>query len=254
MYDVVVAKPLKNRGILSINPQFERTGETDVFYVRDNLRSLKKVVKYAAGRKIMPDCELRRMKLTSKCVKRYTAVTMPTSLAILEKAVRAVAAKRGLSFPLAEIYVSAPSDAAARIIEKIRGCARLFTVVSPLAAKSALYDELYFKYGTVVRHIPSFCYNEKDDVMIVKGENNAAVPNFTGYPVLNLVRGGSGTNEYNIGSFRVYDGQADSLIRLCGGEPTAELYSFLRIVPKEDASVEINNGENGVFLLDTSLF
>lgn len=48
--------------------------------------------------------------------------------------------------------------------------------------------------------------------------------------------------------------QADSFIELWGGAPTASLYSFLRIVPENDASIEINNGENGVFLLDTSLF
>lgn len=252
MYDAVIIKPLKKRGLFSINPQFERTEAADVFYVRDNVRSLKKVVKYAGGRKIMPDSEMAKGRFTSQYVKKYAAVTLPTSLAIIEKAVRAVAAKSGLKFPLSEIYVSAQSDPAARIIEKIRGCARLFTVVSTSPAKSVLYDELYFKYGTVVRHIPSFCYNEKDDVMIIKGENDAAV-NFTSYPVLSLVRG-SGANVYNIGDFRIYDGQADSFAALWGGVPTAALYSFLRIVPANDASIEINNGENGVFLLDTSLF
>ena len=65
---------------------------------------------------------------------------------------------------------------------------------------------------------------------------------------------GSGANVYNRGDFRVYDGQADSFAALWGGVPTASLYSFLRIIPSNDASIEINNGENGVFLLDTSLF
>ena len=55
MYDAVIIKPLKKRGLFSVNPQFERTEAADVFYVRDNVRSLKKVVKYAGGRKIMPD-------------------------------------------------------------------------------------------------------------------------------------------------------------------------------------------------------
>ena len=252
MYDAVIVKPLKKRGLFSVNPQFERTGAADVFYVRDNVRSLKKVVKYAGGRKIMPDSEMAKMKLTKQYVKKYSAVTLPTSLAIIEKAVRSIAAKSRLKFPLSEIYVLAQSDTAARIIDKIRGCARLFTVVSPLPAKSVLYDELYFKYGTVVRHIPSLNYNEKDDVMIIKGENDASV-NFTSYPVLSLVRG-SGANVYNIENFCIYDGQADSFIELWGGAPTASLYSFLRIVPENDASIEINNGENGVFLLDTSLF
>ena len=76
MYDAVIIKPLKKRGLFSVNPQFERTEAADVFYVRDNVRSLKKVVKYAGGRKIMPDSEMAKGRFTSQYVKKYAAVTL----------------------------------------------------------------------------------------------------------------------------------------------------------------------------------
>ena len=75
---------------------------------------------------------------------------------------------------------------ASRIIFAIKDKARLFTVVSTFDTLGKMYDELYFKYGTVIRHIPFFNNPDWENSLAIKSENSDDVREWIKCPVISF--------------------------------------------------------------------
>ncbi len=253
MSNIVLLKPNLSRFSMAL--RHEANSDIDIFYVRDSYRQLKKAVNGSPGKRIVPDIKMDKMKNTGKYLKKYSAVNIRSSLPILERIVKIVSEENKLRFPLSEICLSADPETAVSMISAIKNTSKLFTVITNEEGKERLYDELYFKTGVIIRQIPGFIFNEKEDTMVIHADPSLKIPAAINRPVISLVRKNENDRAfYNAGSFFVNDGQADIFKNAWGGIPSLDMYTFLGILPKKDAVINISKKTDSIFLLDRSLF
>lgn len=155
-------------------------------YVRDNMRSIKNLLQIKEDKTVLVKENTFVKEKTVKYIKEYKGDITNQALCIIEKIVESAVNKYHLSFPLKEIFVMAEPSLASRIIFGIKDRARLFTVVSPFDTLGKMYDELYFKYGTVIRHIPFFNNPDWENSLAVKLENTDEKRDWIKCPVISF--------------------------------------------------------------------
>lgn len=155
-------------------------------FVKDNIRSIKRLLQIKESKTVLVREDTFIKEKTSKYIKEYKGDITNHALCIIDKIVEETAKMHGLSFPLKEVFVMAEPDFASKIIFKIKDKARLFTVVSVFDTLGKMYDELYFKYGTVIRHIPFFNNPDWENSLAVKLENTDEVRGWIKCPVISF--------------------------------------------------------------------
>ncbi len=160
--------------------------DVHTIFVRDNVRSIKKLLQIKESQTVLVKENTFTKEKTSKYIKEYKGDITNQALCIIDKIVERTAKMHGLSFPLKEVFVMAEPSLASRIIFEIKDRARLFTVVSPFDTLGKTYDELYFKYGTVIRHIPFFNNPDWENSLAVKLENTDEVREWIKCPVISF--------------------------------------------------------------------
>lgn len=247
MKNFLVAKNADS-GIFAPSVRIEDAGDVKIAYVKDNLRSARKLYDIANGRTVLLEEGCLR-----KCgaYKKSTISSREITLPVLDKIVSAVAKKYFTAFPIEEIYVMADPICAAQIIAAIRTLARLFTVVSPLETVGKMYDELYFKHGCVIRHIPSFNNADWENAVVIKCDGEDSIARWIRSPVISLDKCSSVTDKtFLAGSIHITDERTKKIEKLLGIKSGAPLYAALEIVPCENAEIYIGEKCSEIFTLD----
>ncbi len=187
-------------------------------------------------------------------IKKYSPRTEEELLPVLDKIVYAAAEKYSVKIPTEEIIIYADPIHAAAVILKLKNAARLFSVVSREENVGNMYDELYFKYGTVVRHIPYIteCGNDSIVVKCNDEELGGVFPNAVyvtlGAEPVPSARGICAATAV------LSDKRTEEAQRLLGIQGSAALYRLLGIKPDESTTADVNSRGGEIFLLDTARF
>ena len=178
--DIVVAT--KSAGLRKELP----TDGIQTVFVKDNMRSIKKLLQISESKTVFVKENTFIKEKTSKHIKEYKGDITNQTLCIIDKILESTIKEYHLSLPLKEVFVMAEPSLASRIICAIKDKARLFTVVSPFDTLGKMYDELYFKYGTVIRHIPFFTNSDWENSLAVKFEYTDEVRDWIKCPVISF--------------------------------------------------------------------
>lgn len=178
--DIVVAtKNTKHRKEM-------QSEDIQMVFARDNVRSIKKLLQIKESKTVLVKENTFVKEKTSKYIKEYKGDITNQALCIIDKILASTVNAHHLSFPLKEIFVMAEPMLASRIIFNIKDRARLFTVISPFDTLGKMFDELYFKYGTVIRHIPFFNNPDWGNSVAVKLENTDEKKEWIRCPVISF--------------------------------------------------------------------
>lgn len=187
-------------------------------------------------------------------IKKYSPRTEEELLPVLDKIVCAAAEKYFVKIPASEIIIYADPIHAAAVILKLKNAARLFSVVSREENVGNMYDELYFKHGIVVRHIP-YITKCADDSIVMKcnDEKNGDIFGNALYITLNAEPSVIGRG-ICAATVALSDKRTEEAQRLLGIHGSAALYKLLGIKPDESTTADINSRGGEIFLLDTAHF
>lgn len=186
-------------------------------------------------------------------IKPFTDISPETVISVIDKICREAAKKYLQKLPFEEIKVISSGNMGLRIVEKLKNEAKLFTVIAE-SEDRLLADELYFKYGVIIRYKNSPDIRKGMDNLIISAEESVT-EKITVTPVINLSkRNFSRENVINIGEIVITDKNTSVFSEYWNGCPGPEIYSLLNISPQECSEVDINKKTDRIFLLDTDAF
>lgn len=228
------------------------SGAVTTVALKNKKRALKKLKAVFPEKELLIACAVQSEQLFSGKTLEYKNADYHILLALLESAVRECAKKDDIKIPASDIYIAAPPAFAARIISKIHNLARLFTVISQDEPYGAVYDELYFKYGSVVRQIPDINNDVKEDCMIIRARE-WFVPLWLKCPIIDLFDAKEKTAKtVTLSKKRIDDDFSREIEKIWGGYAGAYIYSLFGKMPGENARLQIDKNADEIFLLDTA--
>ena len=244
----------KTKGIFEPAYSIREFGNTSVLTVKNSPRAIKKLLKNTDGTDfIIVHGDESEKNLKNIC-KRKKGISYKTALPVLEKICRQTAHKYNIQIPFGEIYVMASPLVACVITTCLSGLSKVFTVVSEESPLTNSYDELYFKHGTIIRHLPEFNNNISEDSIIIRCSDDD-LPLWAKIPVIDFtdkrVCSSLAVKPENIS---VNDDNISALTEVWGGKSGLEFYEIMGEVPGNDAVVDINISADKIFLLDTDGF
>lgn len=201
-------------------------------------RAIKAFLKTYSDDTVIVSGKYKDNKLLSSKLTSFNEISFECFLAILNKVIRAIAEKYGYRLPLKEICVVAESQIANSIISCVCDTAQLFTVVNCETDPAGCFDELYFKYGVVVRKKEKFLLGRE---MIVISTD--------GTPVIEMEN-----DTVSLSDVCVSDEMSDKIKNLFGINAGISLYTLMKILPGENAKIEIDRRPDEFFLLDRKKF
>lgn len=156
--------------------------------------------------------------------------------------------------PLKEIYISASPEIAYLVIKEIYDVSRLFTVINSTRNDKTLFDELYFKYGIIVRQREKVAFDCVEDTALIRYDYLSA-PKFYNSPIIDISDPyKDNENIISLKDISVYDKQIENVKNVWGGVTGINMYSLLGIMPDKDAQVNINKKSDEIFRLDIAGF
>lgn len=247
----IIAKKAENMMLFKDREEFSEGMR--IINVRGNIRSLRKLARDWYGNDIIIKNPRQFPEKAQAYIKKYDAVCAQEMLSVLDKTLILAAQKYKAALPAEEIYILSDPISAAAIILKIKGMARLFTVVSPIDSVGKMYDELYFKYGAVIRHIP-YIGSCTQHAVIIKNNGEKDSPHIQDGIYITLDR--TKPDEKNVvtaADICINDKRTDAFEKALEIRGGAGMYKFLGILPDNESFVDINTKCGEIFLLDTQL-
>ena len=245
--EFIIAKPPQRDGFFVPKIEYEREKFPPCVYIKDSVRAAKQIAKKFQNKKIICDKRCFQSEKTKHLIKEYDECDESILLKTFKHAFIPSLEKFGLKTPLSEIYIVAKPEEAVEIIKCIRHAARLFTVVYPDEYFGKMYDELYFRYGVVIRQLRLF-NNKAEGVLCVKAEGTQ-VPKWLKCPVISFAKED------------VSDKETVALRRVCinKGEwglkiTSPAFYTLLNKQLEENIEADVNNNAEKIFLLDIGGF
>ena len=230
--------------------QFERFNGFSELTIPDRKRFLKKIKDFS-NENIIISNQIRSMTMLAGVVKPYTNTSYYTAIPVIEKICRLIAARYLIELPYEEIYIMAQPESLNLIVPALMNIGKLFTVISENKDRKTA-DEIYFKYGCVIRwsnDLDNVCGKGK---MLVRVSENPLPQNFDS-PVLDLTNVlENRANVVNIRKILMSDDRLSELVRCWNGIPGIDLYGLMNILPDEKTVVDINIIPDEIFLLDTN--
>lgn len=244
----------ETKGIFAPAYSIREYGNTSVLTVKNSPRAIKKLLKNSDGTDfIIAHGDENEKNLKNIC-KSKKGISYKTALPVLEKICRQTALKYNIQVPFGEIYVMASPLVACIITTCLSGLSKVFTVVSEESPLINSYDELYFKHGTVIRHLPEFNNNISRDSLIIRCSDDD-LPVWAKIPVIDFsdkrVCSSLCIKPENIS---VKDDNISALSAVWGGKSGLVFYEIMGEVPELNAEVDINISADKIFLLDTGGF
>lgn len=228
--------------------------DISVAYVRNRRRALRKFVKKSKAADIIIENKKENEKLFQNRVKEYTSFSPDIFLPLLEKIFREYIKKYKMELPLDEIYVIAPPFDACKIICALHPYSRIFTVISREEYQGRMYDEIYFKHGTLIRQMEVFNNDIKEECAVIKTAGER-VPLWLRCPVLDMGRDDSeSANTLIMKNVHITDDFSHKAEKEWGGKAGASFFSLFGKTPSQNAKVSIGEKADRIFLLDTNDF
>ena len=190
-------------------------------------------------------------KIRNATVRRVSGINYKTALPVIEKICRETAEKYNVKIPFGEIYIVASPYVACAITSCLIHISRIFTIISPESPLTSMYDELYFKHGAIIRHLPEFNNNIAEDSVIIKCcEEDLMCREII--PVINLSNQISRNNmTVDVRNVFVSDENIALYSDAWGGKSGLEFFEVVGEIPGINACVDINTMPDKIFLLDT---
>lgn len=249
-----VLKLSESRGVFLPALSYCESENIGVATIKNKVSALKKFVRNVCDETVIIASGESRLKLYENKIKEYTDISEEVIIAVIEKICRQSAKKFSMPIPFGEIYIVASSPTAFCIINALKGLSRLFTIVSPYEVTGRMYDELYFKHGTLIRHIPYFNNEIRSDAIVIRCiEDDMHFPWDTVLIDLckNTLEKKSVLAARNV---YIYDESIAEIQKLWGGKSNASLYTLTEKIPGENAVVDIDERTDKIFLLDIDAF
>lgn len=228
--------------------------DISIITVKPKDSAIRKIARKEKGRKIIiPDSDSYH-KIYKNKLREFDKISDRVAFSLLDRILRQAAKEFMLKIPFGEIYIVAMPHVACSIIDELNGISRLFTVVSQQESSGEMYDELYFKYGSIIRHMPIFNNDIKEDTLIIRC-NKDDVPVHSDIPVIDMCGDlAHGNRVISLNSICIYDKEIEEIQKLTGGKSGASLYTLFDKIPRRDALIDINTKCDKIFLLDTDVF
>ncbi len=222
--------------------------------VQNCSRAINKISRFLKNTEVIISDKDKYAPLLKNKLKIKKGVYYKTALPVIEKVCRQVACKHDIKFPFGEIYIMASPSVACDIIMYISGISRVFTVISEDFPLTNVYDEIYFKYGTIIRQLPAFNNNITADSIIIRCDDED-VPLWAKIPVIDFSDKTSCDNlSVKMSNICVSDERIITATELWGGKSGLGFYELFGEVPKENTDININLPADEIFLLDIDNF
>lgn len=221
--------------------------------IKNRRTVLRKFAKLMVGEDIIINHKQSEHRLINGRLKIYNKASYKTTLPIINKLCRQVAARYTMQIPFEEIVIVGNPAIAFSFIIPLMGISRLFTVVSSeVPGKKA--DELYFEHGCIIRHMPEFKNATGNDRIIIRADD-VILPNSTAIPIIDVTNAPLyGNNVIDIHKISVIDNEIKPIAEEWGGISGLMFYNLFGILPSESAKADINKKADKIFLLDTERF
>ncbi len=237
-------KRFKKSGI-----QLEKFNGVSELTIPDRKRYLKKVKDFSNGNIIISN-QIKNRTILTGLLKPYTNTLYHTAIPVIDKICRMIASQYSIEVPYEEIYVMAQPESLNLIVPALMNSGKLFTVISENKDRK-IADEIYFKYGCVIRWYNGIDTMQGKGKILVKVSENPLPENFDS-PVLNLTNIiENKSNIVNIRNILMSDERLSGIVNLWNGIPGLDLYGMMNILPDEKTVVDINIRSDKIFLLDT---
>lgn len=254
MQEPVLIKLLKNGELFS--PPFEINEEEEIaqVFLRNKKRALSKMYRALSVKSFLIEQGGEKEKIFQNRIMEYRGDNNEVFLPLLEKVIKKEAKEKGINLPLGELYIIAPPPEACRVIFVLKELSRLFTVISPVDASGKIYDELYFKYGCIIRQMPIFNNDVRSDsaVLRLSGEKIPAWIKSVSFDLCSDEK--RDKRSIKLEKIRVRDSFTEKIESLWGGKAGTDMFSLFGRIPDKDAKMSFNEKADKIFLLDTSAF
>ena len=249
MCKAVILNISERKGLKKSGFHIEKFNEISELTIPNRKRFLKKVKNLARGNIIVSN-QIKNKTILAGVLKPYTDTLYYTAIPVIDKICRLIAAQHLVELPYEEIYIMAQPESLNLIVPALMNSGKLFTVISENKDRK-IADEIYFKYGAVIRW-----YNGTDTMqgkgkILVRVSENPLPENFD-FPILNLTKNlENKSNIINIRDILISDERLSGIVNLWKGVPGLDLYALMNILPDEKTAVDINVRPDKIFLLDT---
>lgn len=181
----------------------------------------------------------------------YNDVSVESVSVIIEKVCKSVANKHSVKIPFNEIIIIGTEEIAFTLIRPLINICRMFTVVSD-TYNIKKTDEMYFKYGCIIRNKVKLEYCEGRENIVICADDRVNCENIS-MQVINLTAAEySRNNIINIRDVRVVDNNILSIAEQWNGKTGLEIYNLLGRTPDCNSDIDINTKTDKIFLLDIS--
>lgn len=224
--------------------------EKNIAYIADNAVSVKKMKKLEPNKKLVVCNNAFLKKTTIDQFVKYEEYPFDEILYMLEKIIEKTAEKYKVNFPFFEICVIADPNKAAIIIEKIKNSARLFTVISEFKYGGEIYDELFFKYGIVIRQMNDLGNSFEKSTLIIKADSTVNFPISINIPTILLEKNNVLDTNYILPeNIYAYDEEISEAINHWGGVPSLKFFNLIEHFPNDKTLIDITKKASEIFLL-----
>ena len=229
-------------------------GDVLLVSVKNSVRKIRKAVKKQGSACTIISHRDSNAPIFSKRKKQITEFSYYTVFPVLETICRQTAVKYGINIPFGEIYIVGSPMISCEIISHIYPLSKIFTIVSCESPVLNKYDELYFKYGTIIRHLPEF-NNHLTDESIIINLCDEQLPAWTDIPIIDIA-GVVSVCDRVVNPWKVYvsDEHIAPQGEMWGGKTGLYFYEAIGEIPDKKTMVDINKTADEIFLLDIDKF
>ena len=231
--------------------KIEEREEFSEIIVRNSRTAIKKTMVKFQNERILVMCGEEKNEILSEYIKEFDKLSCERILPVLKNVCRLTAQKYNIKIPFADFYIVSNPDYAVKIAEQLRGISRIFTVISKEEPQSAIYDELYFKHGILIRQLPEFNNIIPDDIVILRYDAGE-FPFWKKAPVIDM---SLNPTDYkmtvDIRNVCVDGNEMEQIKKIRNGKIPIMMYELIDKYPKADEKIFLNEKAEKIFLLDT---
>ena len=246
MYPVILNLE-ENGGLFVKKPEFVENENFLSVNVPPKRKQIKKLLARNDDKVFLLRGGQEKEEVCDEFFKRYSVVSWDCVKSILVKLCKEVAKKYSLTFHFDEIYILAPPSISYELVYLLMDASRLFTVIShPYDTGKA--DELYFKYGCILRQKEIPDEREVGDKIIIYADETANyIPGRI--PFINLTcKKFDDVKTVNINEVHIFSEKIRQISTAWGGVAGLSFYTFLGIIPDELATVDLSKKANEIFV------